>query len=74
MSAVLRNFGLQVGSIRLCLMIAQAAFAQSPPFDLLLRNARIVDGSGNQSTRGDVAIPGDTRAGSLRPCEAIADA
>jgi hypothetical protein len=42
LSAVLRKFGLRVGSIFVGLTIAQAASAQSPPFDLLLRNARIV--------------------------------
>jgi N-acyl-D-amino-acid deacylase len=31
-----------------------------PSFDLLIRNARIVDGSGNPWYRGDVAIRGDT--------------
>jgi N-acyl-D-amino-acid deacylase len=40
----------------------QAASAQTPPYDLVLRNARIVDGSGNPAYRGDVAIRGDTIA------------
>lgn len=30
-----------------------------PPFDLLIRNARIVDGGGNPWVRGDVGIRGD---------------
>ena len=38
------------------------AMAQAPAFDLVLRNARIVDGSGGPAVRGDVAIRGDTIA------------
>jgi N-acyl-D-amino-acid deacylase len=34
--------------------------AQTPPYDLLLRNGRIVDGSGSPWYRGDVAVRGDT--------------
>jgi adenine deaminase len=45
------------------LVLAQTATAQSPPYDLLPRNARIVDGSGEQAYRGDVAIGGDTIVG-----------
>jgi len=37
-----------------------SAAAQSPPYDLVLRNGRIVDGSGSPWYRGDVAIRGDT--------------
>ena len=36
--------------------------AQSPPFDLVIRHALIVDGSGNPWYRGDVAVRGDTIA------------
>jgi dihydroorotase/N-acyl-D-amino-acid deacylase len=36
--------------------------AQAPGYDLLLRNARIVDGSGSPWYRGDVAVNGDTIA------------
>jgi len=31
-----------------------------PTYDTLIRNARIVDGSGNPWRRGEVAISGDT--------------
>jgi N-acyl-D-amino-acid deacylase len=36
--------------------------AQAPPYDLLLRNARIVDGTGSPWYRSDVGIRGDTIA------------
>jgi N-acyl-D-amino-acid deacylase len=41
------------------LVPAPAALAQAPAYDLVLRNARIVDGSGKPAYRGDVAISGD---------------
>ena len=44
------------------LSLGAVTSAQTQPYDLLLRNARIVDGSGNPSYRGDVAIRGDTIA------------
>jgi N-acyl-D-amino-acid deacylase len=37
--------------------------AQDTPYDLLLRNGRIVDGTGNPWYRGDVAVRGDQIAG-----------
>jgi dihydroorotase/N-acyl-D-amino-acid deacylase len=36
--------------------------AQPPPYDLLLRGGRIVDGTGNPWYRGDIAIQGDVIA------------
>lgn len=44
----------------LLLALAGAPVAQNPPYDLLLRNGRIVDGSGSPWYRGDVALKGDT--------------
>jgi hypothetical protein len=44
------------------LALASPATAQTPAYDLLLRNARIVDGSGKPAYRGDLAITGDTIA------------
>jgi len=41
------------------LAFAQSPMAQSPTYDLVLRNGRIVDGSGSPWYRGDVAIRGD---------------
>jgi N-acyl-D-amino-acid deacylase len=37
-----------------------AAAAEAAPYDLLLRNGRMVDGTGNPWYRADVAISGDT--------------
>src|SRR5512132_4185708 len=42
------------------LAFAQSPQAQSPTYDLVLRNGRIIDGSGSPWYRGDVAIRGDT--------------
>lgn len=44
----------------LLLLLVQAPFAQSTQYDLVLRNARILDGSGNPWYRGDIAIRGDS--------------
>jgi N-acyl-D-amino-acid deacylase len=53
---------LIAGAIATGPMLAPAAMAQNPPYDLVLRNARIVDGTGNRTYRGEVAISGDTIA------------
>lgn len=42
------------------LAFSQSQNAQGPTYDLVLRNGRIVDGSGNPWYRGDVAIRGDS--------------
>jgi hypothetical protein len=39
-----------------------ATSAQTPAYDLLLKNALIVDGTGNPWFRGDLAIKGDAIA------------
>ncbi len=40
--------------------LAWTGAAQAPRYDLVLRNGRIVDGSGNPWYRADMAIRGDT--------------
>ena len=44
----------------LILALAALPTAQTQPYDLLLRDGRIVDGSGSPWYRGDIAIRGDT--------------
>ena len=46
------------------LALGALAIAQAPPasYDLIIRNARIVDGTGNPWYRGEVAVRGDTIA------------
>src|SRR5215210_7605045 len=46
----------------LCLMllVSTAPYAQTSTYDLVLRNGRIVDGTGSPWYRGDIAIKGDT--------------
>ncbi len=41
------------------LVVTTPTLAEEPPFDLVIRNGRIVDGSGNPWFRGDLAIRGD---------------
>ena len=43
-------------------IFATASRAQGPPYDLLLRGGRVVDGTGSPWFRADVAIRGDTIA------------
>jgi N-acyl-D-aspartate/D-glutamate deacylase len=42
-----------------CCCLAPAALAQQQPYDLVIRRAQIVDGTGNPWYRGDVALRGD---------------
>ena len=48
----------------ICLVVlaSGAALAQQPAYDLVLRNGRIVDGTGSPWYRADIAIKGDTIA------------
>jgi dihydroorotase/N-acyl-D-amino-acid deacylase len=53
-----------VSSSRIChlaifLLFALPLFAQSPTYDIIVRNGRIIDGSGNPWYSGDIAIQGD---------------
>jgi len=43
-------------------VLAATLRAQPPAFDLVIRNARIVDGTGSPWYRGDIALRGDTIA------------
>src|SRR5436190_12471913 len=46
----------------LALLAAPVLFAQAPRFDILITNAKIVDGSGGAWFLGDIGIRGDTIA------------
>jgi N-acyl-D-amino-acid deacylase len=50
----------KVEFVFLSLLVAPLLLAQNAPYDLLLRNGHIVDGSGNPWYVGDVAVRGDT--------------
>jgi dihydroorotase/N-acyl-D-amino-acid deacylase len=47
-----------IGAI-LAVAFVRLAPAQGPPYDLILRNGRIVDGTGSPWYRGDIAVRGD---------------
>jgi N-acyl-D-amino-acid deacylase len=49
-----------IGAVFITGFLIQVTTAQAPPYDLILRNGRIVDGSGSPWYRGDVAVRGDT--------------
>ena len=42
------------------IVLAQPVSAQAPAYDLVLRNGRVVDGTGSPWQRADLAIRGDT--------------
>src|SRR6266404_2896881 len=43
-------------------LLASAPRAQAPTYDLLIKNGRIIDGTGSPWYRGDLAVRGDTIA------------
>ena len=43
-------------------LVVAFSFAQAPPYDLLIRNGRIVDGTGSPWYRADLAVRGDVIA------------
>ena len=53
------TLALSLGAISLALLTTRA---QPPAYDLILKHARIVDGSGGPSTAGEVAVRGDVIA------------
>ena len=48
--------------VLVALLFSCAVGAQPPTYDLVLRNGRIVDGTGSPWYRADIAIKGDTIA------------
>ena len=51
---------LYAAAILFSATLPHSADAQAPTYDLVLRNARIIDGSGKPAYRAEVAIRGDT--------------
>src|SRR5947208_16451581 len=56
----MRKLTVVVVATLLILALAALPTAQTQPYDLLLRNGLIVDGSGSPWYRGDIAIRGDS--------------
>src|SRR3954467_9871801 len=50
---------LRIILLLLLASISATAFAQAPTYDVLIRNGRVVDGSGNPWTYADIGIIGD---------------
>src|SRR3989304_1668836 len=48
-----------LGAALVGVALVQPAWAQNPPYDLLLKNGRVVDGTGSPWSRADGAIRGD---------------
>src|SRR6266852_7713987 len=46
-------------AVAVALAVAAPSLAAEPPYDLVIRNGKIVDGTGNPWYVGDVAIRGD---------------
>src|SRR5690349_17253515 len=68
-SAIVRRMPSNRRAAAAAALLALAVFAalatpraQTGPYDLLIRNGRIVDGTGAPSYRGDLAIRGETIA------------
>ena len=47
-------------AVALFALLAASALAAEPPYDLVIRNGRIVDGTGSPWYRADIAVRGDT--------------
>ena len=56
------NMSKLLAAVALGATMAGASAAADLPYDLVMRNARVVDGTGSPWYRGDIAIRGDTIA------------
>src|SRR6476646_11357551 len=57
---MMRKWSPVVAAVAIAGALSVASIAQTPQYDLILKNGRIVDGSGAPWYRGDVAVRGDT--------------
>src|SRR5580765_2044744 len=58
----MRAFLASVLALTLAAIVIVAPVAQAPTYDLLIKNGRIIDGTGSPWYRGDLAVRGDTIA------------
>jgi N-acyl-D-amino-acid deacylase len=58
----MRPFSIALPAIVCLALLGSVPGAQAPPYDLVIRHGRIVDGTGSPWYRGDVGIRGDTIA------------
>lgn len=58
-NSLLRKPSIVAITVLFALALVDSPAAQGPQFDLILKNGRIIDGSGSPWYRGDVAIRGD---------------
>src|SRR4051812_25497011 len=58
----MRPFSIALSAIICLALLASVPGAQAPAYDLVIRNGRIVDGTGSPWYRGDIAVRGDTIA------------
>src|SRR6476619_1631679 len=61
-----RSITLLLLTAGLALALLQTTYSQAPAFDLVIRNGRIVDGTGSPWYLADVGVKGDTIA-AVRP-------
>src|SRR3954467_11134041 len=58
----MRPFSIALSAIICLALLASVPGAQAPAYDLVIKNGRIVDGTGSPWYRGDIAVRGDTIA------------
>jgi N-acyl-D-amino-acid deacylase len=67
------GFHRAVTTFAFCVIAAAAASAQDPTYDAVIRNGKVIDGTGNPWFSGDVAIRGDkiVAVGRVPACKAM---